>query len=445
MKRISIFLLLLILSLALALTGCNREEETPDDYQTTEEESSGRAEPLQVIATIFPQYDFVRQIAGDRVDRMLLISPGAESHGFEPTARDMVNINNADLLIYVGGHGDEWVEPILTSLGRDDLRTAALLDMVDAVMVEHHHHDDSCEAHDHHHGHGHDHDCDDDDCDDEDHHHGHSHDYDCDDEDCDDEAHHHHHGHGHGHDHDCDDDDCDDEDHYHGHSHDHDCDDDDDCDDDHHHGHSHDHKDDCDDGEYEDHHHHHGHHHGHDHHHHEPHYDEHVWTCPRNAMRIVAALTDILAEMDPYNAEYFRENAAAFIEELEELDRAFAEVVANGVRTTVIFGDRFPFRYFMDTYGLTAYAAIDGCSATAQASPATIANLINKVRDENIPVVFHIELSHGAIAYTIAEETGARVLELHSVHNVNSADFAAGVGYLELMRRNVENLQEALS
>ena len=162
-------------------------------------------------------------------------------------------------------------------------------------------------------------------------------------------------------------------------------------------------------------------------------------------MQIVAALTDILAEMDPANADFFRENSAAYIAQLQELDQAFAEVAANGVRTTVIFGDRFPFRYLMDTYGLTAYAAFDGCSAATQASPGRIAYLINKVRDEGIPIVFYIEFSHRFIADTIAEETGARLLELHSVHNVSSADFAAGVGYLDLMWRNVEALREALS
>jgi len=149
--------------------------------------------------------------------------------------------------------------------------------------------------------------------------------------------------------------------------------------------------------------------------------------------------------MDPANAYYFRQNADTFIDQLRDLDRAFAEAVAGGVRTTVIFGDRFPFRYLMDTYGLTAYAAFDGCSAETQASPATIAFLINKIQDEGIPVVFYIEFSTRLIAEVIAEATGARLLEIHSVHNVSPADFAAGVTYIELMQRNVEVLREALS
>ena len=157
------------------------------------------------------------------------------------------------------------------------------------------------------------------------------------------------------------------------------------------------------------------------------------------------SLTETLSELDPGNAYYFRANAAAFITELEALDRAFADVIANAARTTVVFGDRFPFRYLVDTYGLTHFAAFEGCCAQTQANPATIALLIETVRQENIPVVFHIEFSNRFIANVIAEATGARLLELHSLHNVSHADFTAGVTYLDLMRRNVQALREALN
>jgi len=170
-----------------------------------------------------------------------------------------------------------------------------------------------------------------------------------------------------------------------------------------------------------------------------------VWTCPRNAIIIVQALTDALAELDPDNAEFFRANATAYIAELQELDQAFTAMTSQASRSTIVFGDRFPFRYLTDTYGLTYHAAFTGCSPETQASPATIARLIQIVRDENIPVIFHIELSDGGIARTIAGETGARILELHSAHNVSPADFSAGVTYLDLMRRNLEHLREALN
>jgi len=329
MKRI---ILVSLFAVFLLLTGCRPETV----YAPTEAEDTPS---LRVVATIFPQFDFVRQIAGDRVELHMLLSPGAESHAFEPAPRDMITINDADLLIYTGGHGDIWVERILGSLERDDMRIAALLDLVEPVMGEL---IEGMEgSHDHDHGHAH--------------------------------------------------------------------------------------------------------HHGHDHHGHKLHYDEHVWTCPKNAIIIVKALTDILVELDPENAELFRENAAAYITELEALDRAFADVVSGGARNTVIFGDRFPFRYLADTYGLTYFAAFTGCSAETQASPATIAFLIQKIQNENIPVVFHIEFSNRLIANTIAEATGARLLEMHSLHNVSHADFTAGVTYLDLMRRNVETLKEALN
>jgi len=149
--------------------------------------------------------------------------------------------------------------------------------------------------------------------------------------------------------------------------------------------------------------------------------------------------------MDADNAEFFRANAAAYIEELEELDRAFAEVVAGAARNTLIFGDRFPFRYLMDAYGLTYYAAFTGCSAETQASPATIAFLIEKVRAEDIPVILHIEFSNRLISNVIAEATGARQLEIHSAHNVSHADFNAGLTYLEISWRNLEVMREALN
>ena len=149
--------------------------------------------------------------------------------------------------------------------------------------------------------------------------------------------------------------------------------------------------------------------------------------------------------MDPGNADFFRTNAAAYIQELRALDQAFVDMVAQGVRSTVIFGDRFPFIYLTHAYNLTHYAAFVGCSSETQASPATVAFLIEKVRAENIPVVFYIEFSDQSIANVIAEATGARTLELHSAHNVSQVDFSAGITYLEIMYRNIEQLREALS
>jgi zinc transport system substrate-binding protein len=173
-------------------------------------------------------------------------------------------------------------------------------------------------------------------------------------------------------------------------------------------------------------------------------YDEHVWTAPKNAIRIVQAIADVLYAVDGANAALFRQNAQAFIKNLDELDKEFQAVVNNAKRKTSVFGDRFPFRYFADAYGLTYFAAFPGCSTETEASAATVAFLINKVRTEQIPVVFHIELANEKIADTICEETGAKKLLLHACHNISKKDFENGVTYVDLMRQNVENLRRAL-
>ncbi|MDR1599726.1 MAG: zinc ABC transporter substrate-binding protein [Oscillospiraceae bacterium] len=172
--------------------------------------------------------------------------------------------------------------------------------------------------------------------------------------------------------------------------------------------------------------------------------DEHVWTSPKNAKLIVARFAEELSALDPDNAGTYRANAAAYLAQLDELDAAFRGVVDGASRKTIVFGDRFPFRYFADAYGLTYFAAFSGCSTETEASAATIKFLIDKVNEEKIPVVFSIELSSGKIADTICEATGAVKLELHSAHNVTKDDFENGVTYLDVMWNNVETLREAL-
>ena len=127
------------------------------------------------------------------------------------------------------------------------------------------------------------------------------------------------------------------------------------------------------------------------------------------------------------------------------MDASFREVVQSAGRDTLIFGDRFPFRYFVDEYGLDYFAAFPGCSTETEASAKTVAFLIDKVSAENIPVVFHIEFSNEKMADIICESTGAKKLLLHSCHNVTKSDFENGVSYLELMAQNLENLREALT
>jgi zinc transport system substrate-binding protein len=119
-------------------------------------------------------------------------------------------------------------------------------------------------------------------------------------------------------------------------------------------------------------------------------------------------------------------------------------LVDAAARKTIVFGDRFPFRYFADAYGLDYDAAFPGCSTETEASAATVKLLIDKVNAEKIPVVFHIELSNENISNTISEATGAKVLLLHACHNISKADFEAGKTYIDLMTANVDALKEAL-
>jgi zinc transport system substrate-binding protein len=181
---------------------------------------------------------------------------------------------------------------------------------------------------------------------------------------------------------------------------------------------------------------------GHDHE--EVEYDEHVWTSPRNAKLIIQKIAEVLKQRDPSNAAAYEKNTASYLVKLTELDASFQNVMNGARRKTIVFGDRFPFRYFADAYGLSYFAAFPGCSTETECSAATIAFLVNKVRAERIPVVFHIELSNEKIADTICEETEAKKLLFHAVHNISKRDFDRGANYYDLMTQNVKNLREAL-
>lgn len=284
---------------------------------------------LTIVTTMFPQFDFTRAVAGDKADITMLLKPGAESHSYEPTPKDMKKIHKADLFIYTGAENDAWAESLLKNMGSKAPKTIAFLELVDTVeeeIVE----GMTAEEEEHHH----------------------------------------------------------------------------------------------DDEEVE--------------------LDEHVWTSPLNAVKIVSAICDELCAIDAANAAYYKKNAAKYIDELLALHKSFEEVVKNANRKIFVFGDRFPLRYFADLYGLEYYAAFPGCATDVEASASTIKFLINKVKEEKIPVVFTIEFSNGKIADTICEATGAKKLEFHSCHTVSADDIKKGETYISLMKRNVIVLREAL-
>ncbi len=174
-------------------------------------------------------------------------------------------------------------------------------------------------------------------------------------------------------------------------------------------------------------------------------YDEHVWTSPANAITITNKLKNEVIKINRENKELYEKNASNYVNELTNIDNKIKDVVKNGKRKEIIFGDRFPLRYFVDHYGLSYYAAFPGCSEQTEASAKTISFLINKVKKDKIPVVFHIELSSGKIANSIAKETGAKVLEFKTAHNISNEDFDAGVTYIDIMKDNIKVLKEALN
>lgn len=487
-KFMSLILSALVLFVAFLPVTVHAEEKTGDT--------------LRVVSTIFPPYDFVRQIAGDNVELTMLLKPGSESHSFEPSPQDIIRIQNCDVFLYIGGETDAWVERILSSMDTADMTILSLIDMVETaeeVIVE---------GMEHNHDHG----------------------------EIDPDA---------IHDRPLSDwagewqsiytslqDEAGAEDlakwetelsglvidantiqmttesnstagtyAYQGYSYipsdhggsvwyqfaldapssseglpayvmfsDHDTG-----------AHAHEETGDAHEHEEE-------HEHGaelphfhmrygndgfdallaienwaptyfpnsagneeilhalsdHGHSHEEPELDEHVWTSPQKAKQIVLHIAGALSQLDPGHADVYAANANAYAQELDALDQAFEQVTTDAARNVIVFGDRFPFRYLADAYDLTYYAAFPGCATETEASVATVAFLIDKVREENIPVVFQIEFSNGKMTQTIAESTGAAVLQMHSCHNVSKDDFEAGVGYLDLMWQNVEQLREAL-
>lgn len=323
-----------------------------------------KSDKLNVVTTLFPYYDFLRQVAGDKVDITLVVPAGMASHSFEPTPADVITIQNADLVVCNGGEMEQWFIRVLDSFGDgpSPKRVVTMMDYVDTLEEET---VEGMEAEEHEHG-------------------GHSHDEA-------DEG-----GHDSGDEHD---------------------------------EHSAEELHGADDN-------------GHGV---EIEYDEHIWTSPVNAMKLVEIIADVLEEEDPSNGQIYRTNEKAYIEQLSELDQEFREIVGSGKRNLLVFGDKFPLRYFFDEYGLTYRAAFSGCSTDTEPSAATIAYLIEKVREEQIPAIYYLELSSRRVAEIIGEETDAKPLLFHSCHNVTRKEFDAGVTYLDLMRQNAENLRKGLN
>ena len=176
--------------------------------------------------------------------------------------------------------------------------------------------------------------------------------------------------------------------------------------------------------------------------------DEHVWLSLRNAQKLTSAIAARLAEADPDHAEAYTANAAAYCERLAALDAQYAEVTGAAAHKTLLFGDRFPFRYLADDYGLAYYAAFSGCSAETEASFQTIVFLAQKMDELGLPAVLTIEGTSRKIAETVIRTTAGKnqkILTLDSMQSVTAADMQAGASYLSIMEKNLEVLREALN
>ena len=172
--------------------------------------------------------------------------------------------------------------------------------------------------------------------------------------------------------------------------------------------------------------------------------DPHVWTNPVLAMQMAENIYDAFCEEDPENAGYYEENYNAVILKLKELDSRFRQAVDESEEKFIVFGGRFAFGYFVEEYGIDYVSAYESCSEEAEPSAAKISQIIEIVKERDVPVVFYEELSAGKVADIICEETGAEKLVLHSCHNISAEDFKKGVTYFDLMDKNAENLKKGL-
>ena len=314
-----------------AIVGCGTKEESTAGgvVDTAEATQEAAADSISVVTTIFPEYDWVKQIVGDNsnVELTLLLDNGVDLHNYQPTAEDIKKIATCDLFIYVGGESDEWAEDAIKTAVNPNQQVINLMDVLkdnikEEEVVE------GMEAEE------------------------------------------------------------------------------------------------------------------------EVEYDEHVWLSLKNAATCVNAIADSLEAIDVANADMYKTNADSYISEINALDAKYADAVNAATGKTLLFGDRFPFRYMVEDYGLDYYAAFVGCSAETEASFETIKFLSEKVDELGLKTVLTIENSDNKIADTIIANTNskdANILAMDSLQSTTSSDAASGTTYLGVMEQNLSVLTEALN
>ena len=325
--------LLAALMLAGMLAGCMNSSEVPMGSATaapSQTEAPAHTK-ISIVTTIFPEYDWVREILGDKADSAeitMLLDKGVDLHSYQPTADDLIKISDCDLFVYVGGESDGWVDDAMKSAANKDRKVINLLEVLgDSVKEE-----ETVEGMQE---------------------------------------------------------------------------------------------------EEED--------------HEEKEYDEHVWLSLKNAKTLVGAISAALQELDPDNKDTYAANADAYGQKLSALDAEYQKAVSAGTYKTLLFGDRFPFRYLVDDYGLSYYAAFAGCSAESEASFETVSFLARKVEELKLPCVLTIEGKNHKIAETIVQNTAGKnqkILTMDSMQSTTAQDVATT--YLSLMEKNLDVLKEAL-
>jgi len=328
MKKISVILLIAVMVTGLAFA--NGSKETHRDN-------------LKVVATIFPAYDWVKEILGDNpagIDVKLLLDKGVDLHSYQPSAYDIVAISTCNLFIYVGGESDEWVEDLLAKTN-SNMKTINLIDVLGDLAKEEELKEGMQET-EH---------------------------------------------------------------------------------DEHEHEHNEEEEEDVE-------------------------YDEHVWLSLRNAKILCTAIESAIESMDPANMSAYRANLEIYTEKLDSLNEQYERVVSESSFRTLLFGDRFPFRYMVDDYGIDYYAAFVGCSAETEASFETIAFLVDKVDSLGLRIVMTIDGSDMKIAKTIVNNSrngNGQILTMNSLQSVTAEDMKNGMSYLSAMEENLEVLKKALN
>ena len=344
-----------ILVAMMMVLGCAKKEDSAtvaESSSAVAESTGSETKKLSIVTTIFPAYDWVKQVVGDNenVEISFLIDKGVDLHSYQASAADIAKITDSDLFVYVGGESDEWAEDIIKENPNlkyinmvDSIGEAALAEeLVEGMQEEENEHEGEEHAHE--------------------------------------EGEH------------------EDADHVEQ-------------------GHDH-------DGEEA--------------------IDEHVWLSIKNAETIVSAIEAKLAEIDPENKASYEKNANDYLVKLDELDKEYKDTLSSIQDKTIIVGDRFPFRYLVNEYGIKYYAAFMGCDAGSEASFETVTFLANKMDELNMSKIFIIDGSKGELAKTIVDNTkdkNATVLVLDSMQSTKSSDNA---NYIDIMKKNLEVLKEAL-